>query len=124
MTVNKKQLLTGLVTVVPVGMTVMSGLAKLTGSPEVVEGLTKAGVGPYIFGLGLMEIAFAVLFVIPRTMRLGLLLLTAYFAGAMATDLSHGNPVLMPTLLLALVWMAAFVRDRHVFLPPVPPAAV
>ncbi|UOG72963.1 DoxX family protein [Hymenobacter tibetensis] len=117
MALHKKTLLTGLLTAVPALMVVGSGLFKLTGVPEIREALTKAGVIDYMYMLGAMELVFAALFLYPKTMKLGVLLLTAYFAGAMATDLSHGVSPLPPAFILTLVWIAAFVRDRSVFLP-------
>jgi hypothetical protein len=36
-----------------------------------------------------MEIAFAVLFVVPATMKLGFILASCYFGGAIATELSN-----------------------------------
>ena len=47
---------------------------------------------------------------------LSFILLSCYFAGALATELSHGTAfnALIPLL---LIWMAAFLRDRSVFLP-------
>ncbi|WP_254846521.1 hypothetical protein [Hymenobacter sp. CRA2] len=64
-----------------------------------------------------MELLFAALFVYPRTLKLGLLLLTCYFAGAIATDISHGRSPVAAAVILALVWLVAFVRDRSTFLP-------
>lgn len=98
-------------------MVVMSGVMKLSGLKEAVDTLTKVGVGDYINLLGIMEIAFAGLFLYPATRKLGVLFLTAYFAGAMATDLSHGMPVINAAFTLALVWIAAFLNDRSIFLP-------
>ncbi len=98
-------------------MVVMSGVMKLSGLKEAVDTLTKVGVGDYINLLGIMEIVFAGLFLYPATRKLGVLFLTAYFAGAMATDLSHGMPVFNAGFTLALVWIAAFLNDRSIFLP-------
>jgi uncharacterized membrane protein YphA (DoxX/SURF4 family) len=93
-----------------------SGIMKLTAAPVVVEGMTKLGVGPYIPLLGTMEIVFTVLFLIPKTTKIGFLLITCYFAGALATDLSHGNPIMTPILILVLVWVAAFLRKPEIFI--------
>jgi DoxX-like family len=97
-------------------MVILSGLFKLSGSPAVVEGMTQMGVGPYISYLGIMEITFATLFIFPRTAKLGFLLLTCYFAGAMATDLSHGHTMANSMFVLILVWVAAFLRIPDVFI--------
>jgi hypothetical protein len=93
-----------------------SGIMKLAGAPAIVEGMTKLGVGPYIPFLGVMEIVFTALFLFPKTSKIGFLLITCYFAGALATDLSHGNAILTPVLILVLVWVAAFLRKPEIFI--------
>jgi hypothetical protein len=98
-------------------MVAFSGVMKLLHKPEVVATLTKVGVGPYITLLGVMELLFTALFLYPKTMKLGFLLLSCYFAGAIATELSHGGSVAGAAIPLVLVWVAAFLRDRSVFLP-------
>jgi hypothetical protein len=63
-----------------------------------------------------MEITFSILFIFPKTMKLGFILLSCYFAGAIATDLSHGNTVANAMMPITLVWIAAFLRDKSIFL--------
>jgi hypothetical protein len=94
-----------------------SGIMKFLKNEEVVQTLTTLGVGNYITLLGVMEIVFVALFIIPKTMKIGFILLSCYFAGAMATELSHNGRILNPAILLILVWIAAFLRDRSIFLP-------
>jgi hypothetical protein len=95
-------------------LVIVSGLMKLLGSVEVTEGLARVGVGEYRIALGLIEIAGALLFVFPQTRKIGFLLLSCYFAGALATELSHGLPFSALTPLV-LIWIAAFVGDRSIF---------
>jgi len=122
MALNKKTILTGLVTAVPALMIIASGIMKLTGGAEVKAALAATGMADYAFALGGMELLFTALFLYPKTMKLGLLLLTSYFAGAIATDLSHGRSAGAAALILTLVWIAAFIRDRSAFLPVAAPA--
>ena len=110
------RILTIVMTVLAAGMAILSGVMKLTQSAQVVEGLSKVGVGSYIIPLGLMEIGFAALFLYSKTMKLGFILLSCYFAGALATELSHGTPF-NAVLPLVLIWIAAFLRDKTIFLP-------
>lgn len=117
MKMNGMKILTWAVTGIASAMVIMSGAMKLIGGEQIVTALTKAGVQDYITVLGLMEISFAALFLYPKTMKVGFLLLTCYFAGAIATDLSHGNPMIGAVIILTLVWIAAFLRDRMLFLP-------
>ena len=93
-----------------------SGIAKLAGAQTVVEGMTKLGVGPYIPVLGIMELVFTGLFLFPKTSKIGFLLISCYFAGALATDLSHGNTIVTPIVILILVWVSAFLRNPEIFI--------
>ncbi len=111
-----KRIISIIITALAVMMVTFSGIMKLSGNADMVDGLTKVGVGNYIFYLGLMEIAFAALFAFPKTMKLGFLLLSCYFAGALATELSHGTG-LNALLPMVLIWVSAFLRDRSIFLP-------
>jgi len=61
------------------------------------------------------EIAFAALFVVPATMKLGLILTSCYFAGAIATELSHNALKVNPFIPIVLLWIGAFIRDRSIF---------
>src|ERR1700730_17871793 len=93
----------------------LSGVLKLTGNPKIVETMTALGVGRHLRLLGVMELAFAALFVVPATMKLGFLLASCYFGGAIATDLSHDAPKANPFIRIVLLWVGAFVRDRSIF---------
>jgi len=103
--------------IIPASMVILSGILKLTGVKSMVEKLSAMGVGPYIPLLGMMEILFALLFIFPKTMRLGFVLLSCYFAGAIATDLSHGGSIVNAMIPLSLVWVGMIIRDRYVLLP-------
>lgn len=95
---------------------IISGIFKLAGSPEVVDGLSKMGLASYISLFGIMEILFAMLFLYPKTIKIGFILISCYFAGAIATDLSHGGNILPPFIILSLVWIASFLRNQNIFL--------
>ena len=77
--------------------------------------MSKLGVGRYLRLLGVMEIAFAALFVAPATMKLGFVLASCYFAGAIATALSHETLKVNPFIPIVLLWIGAFIRDRSIF---------
>jgi hypothetical protein len=51
--------------------------------------MAALGVGRHVRLVGVMELVFAALFVVPATMKLGFVLASCYFAGAIATELSH-----------------------------------
>ena len=104
-----------LATWIPALLIALSGVMKLSGHPKILEGMTTLGVGRYVRPLGVMEIAFATLFVIPATFKLGFVLASCYFGGAIATELSHDALKVNPFIPIVLLWIGAFVRDRSIF---------
>jgi hypothetical protein len=111
-----KKIVTVALTSITTIMVVLSGLMKATHLPWSVDGLVKFNLPNSATTLGLMEIGFAILFIFPKTMRIGFILLSCYFAGAMATELSHDGSIFNPIVPLALIWVTAFVRDRSIFM--------
>jgi hypothetical protein len=77
--------------------------------------MAALGVGRHVRLVGVMELVFAALFVVPATMKLGFVLASCYFAGAIATELSHDALKANPFIPIVLLWIGAFVRDRSVF---------
>ena len=111
-----KKIITVTLTVLVAIIVITSGFLKAIHLPWSVDGLVKFNLPNSATALGLMEMSFAVLFIIPKTMRIGFILLCCYFAGAMATELSHDGNMMNPAIPLALIWITAFVRDRSLFL--------
>ena len=54
-----------LATWIPALLIALSGVLKLSGNPKIVETMTTLGVGRHLRLLGIMEVAFAALFVVP-----------------------------------------------------------
>ena len=104
-----------LATWIPALLIGLSGVLKLSGNPKLMEGMTALGIGRYVRLLGVMELVFAALFVIPATMKLGFILASCYFGGAIATELSHDALKVNPFLPIVLLWVGAFIRDRSIF---------
>jgi hypothetical protein len=93
----------------------IGGLLKLSGNPTIAGEMSKLGVGRYLRLLGVIEIAFAALFVAPATMKLGFILASCYYAGAIATELSHESLKVNPFIPIVLLWIGAFIRERSIF---------
>jgi hypothetical protein len=104
-----------LATWIPALLIALSGVMKLTGNAQILETMKTLGVGRYVRWLGAMEVAFATLVVIPATFKVGLLLASCYFGGAIATELSHDALKVNPFIPIALLWIGAFIRDRSIF---------
>lgn len=87
-----------------------SASAKLMRAPPVVEMFEKWGLGNEILLIGCGELASALLFLIPRTHSLGVLLLSAYMGGAIVTHMQHGENYGVQSVILALIWVAGCLR--------------
>jgi DoxX-like family len=99
-----------------VALIIVSGsVMKLTAQPQLVEVFSRSGMLPYMKGLGIAELLFVSLFLWSRSLRIGFFLLTGYFGGAMAVELSQHIFFIMPAVILALVWLAGWLRDGSLF---------
>ena len=95
-------------------MLVFSAIMKLTGSEQMVAGLTHAGLGNYIQLIGITEILAVVLFLFPKTFKVGFLLVTSYLGGALSIELAAGQPP-MAAMFLIIVWVSAYLRNKYLF---------
>ena len=113
--VSNKVLWVGrIMSALPVLMLLFSGVMKLVKPAPVVEGFAHLGYPESLaLGLGIIELACAVIYVIPRTSVLGAILLTGYLGGATATHVRIGEPFFMPIVLGVLVWGGLYLRDER-----------
>ncbi len=111
--VSKTMLWAGrIMSALPVLMLLFSGVMKLMRPAPVAEGFAHLGYPASLaLGLGIVELACAVVYVIPRTSVLGAILLTGYLGGATATHLRIGEPFFMPIVLGVLIWGGLYLRD-------------
>jgi hypothetical protein len=96
----------------------LDAVGKLLALAPVVEGSTQLGFpASTVVGIGVIELACLVVYLVPRTSVLGAVLLTGYLGGAIATHVRVGSPllthVLFPTYIAALLWGALYLRDRR-----------
>jgi len=109
------RILTGIVTLL---LAFDAGI-KLSGSKAAMEGTVQLGYQPHhVLIIGLIALGCLVLYVIPRTAVLGAILWTAYFGGAVATQLRLDNPlfsyILAPVYVATLMWLSLYLRDPRV----------
>lgn len=67
--------------------------------------------------LAIVLLMGVICYVIPKTSILGAVILTAWFGGAVATHIIHGDApsiLLSPVLFAILVWIAIGLRDKKV----------
>lgn len=107
-----KRTFTGLVILI----IVMSAASKIAFVPQLVDIFSKIGLLSYIRILGITELLFLSIFLWSNTRKLGMLLLTGYFGGAMAVEMSHGTFFIAPATILTLIWITAYLYDEKIFL--------
>src|SRR5690349_8949259 len=92
-----------------------SAVAKLAHVPKVVSQLGAMGFdGPRLTFIAILESFCAVLFLIPASRSSGVLLVSAFLGGAIATHLQHGQSIAQPSVILALVWIGAWLRHPEI----------
>ena len=79
--------------------------------PEMADNFAKWGLAEWITIIAIGEIISAILFIIPKTNLLGAFLLSAHMGGAVVTHMSNGEPFIVQSVILVLVWTAAFIRN-------------
>jgi putative oxidoreductase len=97
------------------GMFLMVGFLKLSGNAQLVGLFEAIGFGQWFRYLtGTLEVAGAILLLIPRTSGLGALMLAGVMAGAVMTRLFVvGGSPLMAIILLAVTTVVAWGRRQR-----------
>jgi hypothetical protein len=109
-----KRIISIVLMVLASAMLVFSAVMKLTGSEQMVAGLTHIGLGNYIQLIGITELISVILFLFPKTFKVGFLLVTSYLGGALSIELAAGQPP-MAALFLTVVWVSAYLRNKYLF---------
>lgn len=65
--------------------------------------------------IGIVEVAIAILFLIPHTAFVAAILLAGYLGGAVATHVRVSEPFYVPILIGVVAWIALGLRDQRVF---------
>jgi len=100
----------------PVAFLLFDVAIKLVKIPPVVESFERLGYLPDVArGIGTLEAACLLLYLVPRTSVLGAVALTGFLGGAIATHVRVGDPlfshVLFPVYVAALLWIGLALRD-------------
>lgn len=76
--------------------------------PEQMEQMKLAN-WRVIIAMG--EILSAILFLFPMTNKIGSFLLSSYMGGAIILHMTAGISIMMPSVVLVLIWIVAFLRN-------------
>lgn len=92
----------------------MTAIMKLIEFPPIFQMFEQMGLEQYMKIFACMELTFLALFLFQGTMKTGLLLFTAYYGGAIATEFIQHGTMIAPAIILCLIWIAAYVRNTSV----------
>jgi hypothetical protein len=114
--VSKKAVWAGhVIGVLPVLLLVFSAVMKFVKPAGFDDGMQHLGWSAgKMNGLGIVEIAICVLYLIPQTAVLGAILITAYMGGAIATHLRVDDPYFIQIGVGILVWLGLYLRDPRI----------
>lgn len=95
------------------------GIAKIIQPEPVVEGTLALGYAEHhIIIVGILALISAVLYAIPKTSFLGVVLLTGFWGGAIASNLRMDHPlfshILFPVYLAVLAWGALYLTNERI----------
>ena len=104
-----------ILSILPSLMLVMSGVMKFVKPPGFTEGLAKIGFPESVMnGLGFVELASVLLYLIPQTSVLGAILLTGYLGGATAAHVRVHDNFLAPVIIGMVLWLGLYFRDARI----------
>ena len=90
---------------------VPSAVMKLIQAEPAVEGFAKLDISPgALVPIGVVEMICLALFLVPRTVVLGALLLTGYLGGAAMANIVGGTDFIHALVIGLMVWAVAWLR--------------
>ena len=92
------------------GLLIFTGLQKVLGLIPP-EALGRYGLGDQARLIGAAAIVSALLLLIPGTSSLGVLLTSSFWGGAICIHMAHGEPYLLQSVMLVLMWAGAYLRN-------------
>lgn len=111
MTIKTKTTISLILTILVSALFIFSGVGKVAGTKEVIEGAKAMGLTPETMrNIGIIEIIITLLFASKRTGVVGGILLVAYMGGAIATHLEHGQSIVAPTVIAVFVGLVSMFR--------------
>jgi len=94
----------------------VSAYGKFFDFPNKEEMFAKMGWATEVMVyVGMVEVAIAILFLIPRTAFISAILISAYLGGATAAHVRVNEPFVFPIFMGVIAWVALGLRDPRVF---------
>jgi hypothetical protein len=97
---------------------ILDALGKLVKPEPVVKGTIALGYPENVIGgLGAVLLLATLAYMIPRSAALGVIILTGYLGGAVASQVRVGNPwfshILFPVYVAILLWAGLYLRNER-----------
>lgn len=104
-----------LLTIAPLPLLAMSAFMKLSQHPQAVEGFKSAGYPDgTLFPIAIAEVVATVLYAIPQTAVLGVVILTGYLGGAISHHVRLGDGGFwIPGAMAVVLWLGLYLRDAR-----------
>jgi hypothetical protein len=89
----------------------LSAIAKLAHVPKIVDGIMRAGIPESaIVPIAVVEVACLTLYLLPRTVVLGAVLLTGFFGGAIVVHIIGRESIVALIFIGLFVWGGIYFR--------------
>ena len=107
---NKSRKILGWVVTILAALMPAWGVIGKFSNADMQAHMTKLGYGDWLQIIAVGEFLAVVLFVLPKTGKIGILLISALMGGAIAAHMGNGESFMMQATVLVLAWIAAFLR--------------
>ena len=113
-TETKKRNVVRFIWILPVFVMLATSIMKLIKAPPLVANFEKLNAVEWMLPFGIVQLVSTVLFLVPKTRRIGFFLLCSYLGGIIATralhDVNH-----IGIALLSLLWVGMYFEDKELF---------
>ena len=78
---------------------------------EWIVAMSEYGLAKWSYVIAAGEVISVLLFLFPKTNKVGLLLLSSYMGGAIMLHMTHNVPIIVPSVFLVLIWITGLIRN-------------
>ncbi len=115
MEINKTTQIKNLIAWIIAGLLTALFLFSAYGKFAQPENMEKMSLGYWRIVIAIGEILSSLLFLIPKTNKFGTLLLSSYMGGAIIIHMTNGLSIMLPSAVLILIWVVAFLRNPELY---------
>jgi len=95
---------------------IIGGVFTIIGNEQVNQIFQSANLSHMQITVGMDKIISTILFLIPATFVIGVLLLSAFWGGTIVTHLTLGDPIIFKSVLLIITWIIYVLRKSMQFI--------